>query len=73
MLCDATSAVFAMAVDFAKLDVVTWSWQKVLGGEAAHGMRSKDPEQTRFLPNRIPVCLRFSSRRVKEKRSLKTF
>jgi len=36
-------------------------------------MRSKDPEQTRFLPNRIPVCLRFSSRRVKEKRSLKTF
>jgi phosphoserine aminotransferase len=37
-LCDATSAVFAMDIDWAKCDVVTWSWQKALGSEGAHGM-----------------------------------
>jgi len=67
VICDATSAAFAMDLPWDRLDVVTWSWQKALGGEAAHGMLAISPRAAARLaeasPRPLPKIFRLANKK----------
>lgn len=67
VICDATSAAFAMDLPWDRLDIVTWSWQKALGGEAAHGMVALSPRAADRLaqpsPRPLPKIFRLANKK----------